>query len=285
MNGQDRNRILKMCRESQGEYAPVTQCPFQGFLLKRRFQEFSDLASVLASLDEAETRLCKNSRKIRAGLNRFGFIKRYNSRGFFYSLRHSLTLPRPYRVLATAIRLQEYEIPTPEVFGAITLRNNFLPNTAWLLTAPLSVAEQECHKLAAEFADGSPYLQFVSGATAMLVKMHSACVEHGDLNLRNLFCRKSAVGVYSGWGVLDLDGSEVFADELPISHRQRELARLISSFLRYVKTAAPERLPERKKVTGDFVRKYRELSGLDLGGKTLDQRVIYLTDRIRKDQR
>ena len=38
-------------------------------------------------------------------------------------------------------------------------------------------------------------------------------------------------------------------------------------------------------VIGDFTRKYKELSGYNLAGSALDNRVGYLTGRIRKDGR
>lgn len=118
-----------------------------------------------------------------------------------------------------------------------------------------------------------------------MVKMHAAGVEHGDLSLRNIFCRKSQIGIYSGWGVIDLDGCRIHVEEMPEPRRKRELARVISSYLRCVKSRAPQVKLDADTVIGDFTRKYKELSGYNLAGSALDARVGYLTGRIRKDGR
>ena len=116
-------------------------------------------------------------------------------------------------------------------------------------------------------------------------RTHAAGVEHGDLSLRNIFCRKSPIGIYSDWGVIDLDGCHLHAEEMPEPRRKRELSRLVSSFLRCVKSRAPQIKLDCDTVIEDFTRKYKELSGYNLAGSALDKRVGYLTGRIRRDGR
>ena len=84
--------------------------------------------------------------------------------------------------------------------------------------------------------------------------------------------------------MIDLDGCKVYTEDLPESRRRRELARVISSFLRCVREEAPDIKPDVTAIIFDFARKYQELSGCNLAGSNLDARVEYLAGRVRKDQ-
>ncbi len=278
----DTDGIIERCRKGVGDYLPIAERGFDGFVLRDRRNDFTDLPATLARLDSSDARLCKARKKITAGIVDHHFIKRYNYRGAVNAFRRLFRMPRPYRVLAGAVRLKEFAIPTPEVLLAVRSRRFGLPYHDYLITSELSALQLDCSKLAGEFAEGDAYRQFVAGVTSLLVQLHAAGLEHGDLNLRNIFCRKSPVGVYSGWGVIDLDGCQVYSDEMPESRRRRELARVISSFFRSVKTLRPEVKLDHDNVIAEFTRKYRELSGYNLSGSALDRRVDYLTGRIRK---
>lgn len=276
--------ILETLTEN-GSYIPFEGSGFSGLVRREWMHAGNDPAEILKKIDDPAARKCKKGRKVFAVVIDGAFIKRYNFRGWWNSFRRLFKIPRPERVLAGAVRLREFEIPTPEILVAARRTKFRLPYEDFLVTRELSTLQQPLDKLAEEFAQGDPYRQFVSGVTALLVKMHAAGVEHGDLSLRNIFCRKSQIGIYSGWGVIDLDGCKIHMEEMPEPRRRRELARVISSYLRCVKEHAPKVKLDCDTVISDFTRKYKELSGYNLAGSTLDNRVGYLTGRIRKDGR
>ena len=279
--------ILDRCREPGGGFEPVRYNGLSGLLRsgchisERHLFEWLD---EFEAIPENDPRLCKFTPKIKAAVFQDLFFKKYNPRGIFYALRHAMMLSRPERVLAASLRLREFEIPTPEVIAILRRFRWGFPRADYLVTRALSPSLHNCNSLAADFSQGDPYRQFLAGTTALLVKMHSAGVEHGDLNLRNLFCRKSPQQFYSDWGVLDLDGSEIYPEEMPLSRRRRELARLISSYLRAVRHAVPNLPVDENQTIWDFTRKYQELSGLNLSGEALDRRVRMLASRVRKDK-
>ena len=279
---QDLSGILDRCREPGGDYRSYDRANLSGIVRSEWLAAGNDPAAWIAKVDDPGVKICKDRPKIRAVLADELFIKRYNHIGLWNSFRKLFKLPRPERVLGTALQLKIYEIPTPEVLAALRQTRYGLPVADYLITRELSPYQPNCEKLAPEFAAGDPYRQFVSGLTSLLVKMHGAGVEHGDLNLRNIFCRRSPIGIYSGWGLIDLDGSEIYPDEIPESRRRRELARVISSFLRAVRHSKCGISLDPDAVITDFTRKYKELSGYNLAGSALDARVEYLNHRTRK---
>ncbi len=282
---QDLSGILDRCREPGGDYRSFDRTNLSGIVRSEWLTAGNDPEALIARADAPDVRICKDRPKVRAVLADGLFIKRYHHIGFWNSFRKLFKVPRPERVLGAAVQLRIYEIPTPEVLAALRLKRRGLPVADYLITRELSPFQLDCGKLAPELAAGDPYRQFVSGLTALLVKMHGAGVEHGDLNLRNIFCRRSPIGIYSDWGLIDLDGSEIYSDEVPESRRRRELARVISSFLRAVRHAKSPVALDADAVTADFTRKYKELSGFNLAGSTLDARIGYLTGRVRKDRK
>lgn len=276
--------VLEAALES-GNYLSFEGSGFSG-LVRREWQHNGhDPVEVLKKIGDPAAQKCKSGRKVYAVTVDDVFIKRYNFQGWWNAFRRLFKSPRQERVLAGALRLKEFEIPTPEVLVTARLTKRRLPYEDFIVTRLLSTHQLALDKLAEEFAQGDPYRQFVSGVTALLVKMHAAGVEHGDLSLRNIFCRKSQIGVFTGWGVIDLDGCLLHAEEMPEPRRKRELARVVSSFLRCVKSRAPQIKLDHDTVIEDFTRKYKELSGYNLAGSALDRRVGYLTGRIRKDGR
>ena len=224
--------ILDRCRETGGPYLPFRGAARSGRVARVWQVRGGELLEGRPNRPGRDRTNSTARKKTPAAMVGELFVKRYNYRGFGNAFRRMFKMPRPYRVLAGAIRLREFEMPTPEVIAALRSYRWGLPYCDYLVTRGVSPLRIFCDKLAGEFAAGDPYRQFVSGIVSLLVKMHGAGVEHGDLSLRNIFCRKSPSGGYSDWGVIDLDGCTVWAEELPESRRRRELARVVSSSLR-----------------------------------------------------
>ena len=85
--------------------------------------------------------------------------------------------------------------------------------------------------------------------------------------------------------MIDLVGCKVWAEELPESRRRRELARVVSSYLRCVRAFDKSLTLDVNAITFDFTRKYQELSGWNLAGRSLASRIANLAGRQRKDVR
>ena len=173
--------ILERCSEPGGAYLPLRRRGLDALVQREWQSRGHDPMETAKRLDDSSAHIFKNRKKIRAGLVDDVFVKRYNYRGLWTAFRRSFKLPRPMRVLAGAIRLKEYEIPTPEVLITARRTKFRLPYEDFLVTRELSTLQLPLDKLAGEFAQGDPYRQFVSGVTALMVKMHAAGVEHGDL--------------------------------------------------------------------------------------------------------
>src|SRR5574344_83082 len=189
--------ILDRCVRDGG-YVPISQGELSGFLLRDRQDEFADLRAAIARFGASPAELCKESAKVRAAVAGDLFCKEYKYRGAWYALRHCFKTPRPFRVLAGAVRLREYEISTPRAIAAAVRLRWGVPLESYLITERISTSFTLCHHLAGEIAGGGGFQNFLSGAVGMTARMHAAGVEHGDLNLRNLYCRKNADGTFSG---------------------------------------------------------------------------------------
>lgn len=277
--------IIKYCCKPGGTYLPLRGSRFKAIVLRERQLQYREPLEEKKWFNESAAQIIKNRKKISAWLVDDLFVKRYNYRDVWTALRRNLKIPRPMRVLASSLRLRENNIPTPQVFAAIRTFRWYLPYCDYLVTAQTSTRQLYCNKLVTEFASGNNYRQFISGVVAMIVKMHNAGVEHGDLSLRNIFCQKDPKGFYSDWGVIDLDGCKIYPrGGVPESRRCRELARVISSFLRSIQEETPSIKLNMTAIISDFVTQYKELSGYNLASSKLDKRVKYLTERIRKDQ-
>lgn len=263
-----------------GKYIPFRDNGLHG--LVRDGWTFSHTPeALLRYLDEPGGKICKDRPKIKAVLAEGYFLKRYNTLGFLNALRRAFRTPRPERALLAAEKLRAAQIPTPEVFAALRRSRFGIPQSDYLVTAALTPEECSAHQLASEALIDTDYTPILNGVVTMMVKMHQSGVEHGDLNLRNLFFRRLPDGSGEEWGVIDLDGCRIYSVPVPFKRRRRELARMVSSLLRTV--------PELKIYSGEvlaaFAEKYRELSGCDLQGGALNKRTAYLTERVRKDQR
>ena len=252
---------------------------FRGIVRSDFKEEFDRLAAAVALRQFPYTRLIKDRPKIAAGIAGDSFLKYYKPRGWFYALRHRFLLPRPLISLAGALCLKANNIPTPEVRAAIIYQKYGLPDGALLITDSLTEEDLQCDHLVEEFAGAGNYSAVVSGFADLLCRMHACGFRHGDLNLRNLYCRRGE-NSFNHWGVIDLDACSV--SEKPLSEKPRtlDLARLIAG-IRLCAGGKQIAMPE--SMTADFVQKYHEFSGIDLSGSFLEKRIAYHVERIRRN--
>lgn len=196
--------------------------------------------------------LLKNSRSVASGFDpahRY-FVKKYRKNGFWRTLKRALQYPRSWRCLAAALRLREIGVETPAVL---------LASRYCLITEILSGV-----RFLPECPEEAPR------AVMLLAKLHENGIRHGDFNLRNMYL--TAEGKF---GVIDLDGSRLYAGPVPKRVRFLELARLISSYLKSI-PYSPEDVP---RITAEFASEYRRITGYDFNGRALLRRVLDLAAR------
>ncbi|MBQ9337452.1 MAG: hypothetical protein IJS14_09170 [Lentisphaeria bacterium] len=196
--------------------------------------------------------LLKNSRSVVSGFDpqRRYFIKQYRKNGFWRTVKRALQYPRAFRCLAAALRVVEVGVETPTVL----------------------LASRYC--LITEILSGERFLtecpEEARRAVMLLAKLHENGIRHGDFNLRNLYL--SAEGKF---GVIDLDGSRLYAGPVPKRGRFLELARLISSYLKSI----PYTPEDAVRITADFASDYGKITGCLFSGRALLRRVRDLAAR------
>ena len=260
-------------------YTAVAEKEFSGVVKLDFLEEFKCLVPAISLRQFPCTRVIKDRPKIAAGIAGDAFFKHYKQRGWLYAARHAVLTPRPFICLAGALRLKENGIPTPEVRAAIVYKKYGLPTDALLITDSLSGQDLQCDHIVPEFAVPENYPSFINGLAGLLCRIHDNGFLHGDLNLRNLYCRRCEDG-FEKWGAIDLDSCLVLPKPLNFRLRSLDMARLIAAVrlcARNGKIAMPDT------VAGDFLQKYQELSGIDLSGKFMDKRITYHVERIRRN--
>ncbi len=194
----------------------------------------------------------KNSRSVVSVLDaeKKFFVKHYRKNGLWRTLKRFLQFPRAWRCLGAALLLEKVGLKTPRVLLAsrFYLVTEVLPPEAVFLT------EQP-----------EAMFDFIPS----LARMHEAGLSHGDLNLRNLYKQDGA------FGLIDLDSARRVEGGVSPRERIRELARLVSSYLKQT-GLAPEKA---QAVIEKAAERYRQETGFQLYGKILIGRVKYLTER------
>lgn len=194
--------------------------------------------------------ILKDSRSVISGLDKSGrfFVKIYKKNGWVRTLKRMLQYPRAYKCLAAAIRLKEIGVQTPEVLFA----SRYCLVTEGLEGVQWKVPEE------------SP------AALKLLTILHNAGIKHGDFNLRNIYRMPDG-----SLGLIDFDGAKLYPGKIPGRVRYLELAKLISSYVKF-SGAAQETVPD---ICKEYSEKYAELTGFDFYGPALIERVRELAKR------
>ncbi len=146
----------------------------------------------------------KDSTTVSAGVNGNLFIKRYNRKGVWRTLKRIVQVPRSYRCLAASIALRQAGIATPEVK---------LASKYYLITEALPESTRYLNF----------YPELLENFLPVMLKMHDAGIFHGDLSMRNIYFLEGH------YGLIDLDSERLYPGGVPTDLRRKELARVISS--------------------------------------------------------
>ena len=198
------------------------------------------LVDVLRSADGPAARICKDRPKIRAVCSGGRFFKEYRIRGWWKLFRYRFRTPRPFRALKSALRLREVGIATPEVLLALRGTSCRGVRVDRLVTEALHeevlFADRLLRERGAAVVD-----ELVDELTPLLAALHAAGLEHGDLNLRNLYRLPAAPETKLRWGVIDLDATRIGKAPVARVRRCRETARLATS----IRLALPPEVRDR----------------------------------------
>lgn len=236
-----RKILLSACSKTGGYFLR------DGTYLRKEGIPVPDPAGLLAGGS-----VLKNSRSVVSGLDAGGrfFVKQYKKNGLWRTLKRLLQFPRACRCLAAAVRLEEAGLETPRVLLAsrfYLVTEVLPPETVFLTNLPQAMFD------------------FIPS----LARMHEAGLSHGDLNLRNIYKRADK------FGLIDLDSARFFARGIPPRERIRELARMVSSYLKQT-GIPPENAREVLEKTAEL---YRKETGFQTYGNFLVERVKYLAER------
>ncbi len=271
--------LLDRCREGEGRYAPCRFGAYRGFVRKD-----ADPGWLIESCYAAGARQIKRRPKTRIFANRGMFFKFNLHPSLWRVIRQGFRLPRPFRSLAAALRLEELGVSCPEVIMAVRKRRflNF-PVCDLLITRELSSDRIFLDTLFTDRTTGKDVSELLKKLVSFLKILHEGGFEHGDLNLRNIYCLLGASGELLKFGLIDLDGCRLYPEPLPESRRRREGARVVSSLMKSLRLKAPELRVRTSDVVREFCFYYQEQTGIDLAGEEMNERVTYLLRRKRKD--
>ena len=241
----------------------------KGKVLKSWSNSAFDPISLLHLPDDPQFN-CKRGNTVQAAVNGRCFVKRINLRPRWAAFRHYFKRSRPELSLLAAEKLKKIGVETPQVLAVFRQYKNFMPRFDCLITEDIGANVVFADKL-------PPTEQLAVELCALLVNMHNHGIEHGDVNLRNLYRCKNT----GKMGVIDLDGCRLSSRPVSPARRARELARLASAFIkRRNNTAEGDSLPEN---IADFLAQhYKNLSGTNPDTPGYRRRVAYLSQRKRK---
>ncbi len=252
------------------------------FIARSRLAEKSRFLRDLEFMQDGDSRECllKMSPSVKIGVHDGLFIKCYRQRSALHTLRRSFLMPRPFRCLAGSLHLRLIGAHTPKVFFAQRVRRGAFAFSDALITEPLPAGDVFLSRLVEMSPE--PLLPRLLNSLAVLVAdMHASGMEHGDLSLRNLYALDDG-GTDRGAhiGLIDLDGCRLYRGDVPARRRRREVARILSSYLRCRRAGnLPE--PDYGDLVRSFVEPYENKCGMRLNAARLRKRTEYLAQRIR----
>lgn len=205
-------------------------------ILIRRSEDSSALRKCVDGCERylGMAELLKNSCSTKAGIVKLEdgtevFIKRYNNKGFFYTLKYVFRKTRAFHSWYMAWCYELNGIPTPRPLATIAERKAGMLESAYLIVESvpdLIPALDFCRIL---LDDTGLLKKYSDSVCAMFANMHRAGIRHGDTKFSNIYVRKTKRGC--AFGLWDLDGGKIFNKPLDGKSRTAEVSRTISSYV------------------------------------------------------
>lgn len=230
-----------------------------------------EMIKLCRDLVDGNMNIIKDRPKIKAGVDGDHFVKLYKLPGMAAQIRRRFRKGRAYHCLSAAGALHKCGIQTPKVLAAVELRCGW-HICDFLITEALPAGVRTLNYRPMEEAfSGSSMWDFITGQVLLqIVKMHNGGIAHGDLNLRNIYAVEERAGF------IDLDGTTMGRVPLKITAREKELARLLSGFLRF-ECFKDMNIDE---LAAGLVEAYGRASGVQCDKNRIVRRAEYLLDRL-----
>jgi len=189
------------------------------------------------ALFDRASRILKDSRSSKAaiadvpGLGSV-FVKRHNSKGLRYTLRHLFRQARAFRCWQSAWMLEQLGVPTPLPLAAVAFRKTLILKSSYIITKRIEGLLQAPETVSMLMASEETRNAFLKEAFKHLALMHDCGITHGDLKFSNIgaaLAHDAKKPVFAGF--IDLDSMKHCGHELDIPARTLELARLTASFI------------------------------------------------------
>ncbi|NLK41545.1 MAG: hypothetical protein GX298_05775 [Planctomycetes bacterium] len=144
-------------------------------------------------------------------------IKRYNPKGLWHQIRHTLKHSRARRGWLNARRLLQLGIPTPRPAGFIEEYNGFLLRRSWLITE-LAPGPKLYDYLADQEIPKEQKTKIIDKVFEILTLLDQYRITHGDLKHANLIVTSD------GPTLIDLDSLKIHKTGLfYLYHRKKDL--------------------------------------------------------------
>ena len=126
------------CFKKNDDFLPFKNAKGIGIIRKK--DDSDALQECIADPDKwlARSEIMKDSRTTTAGVIKLSngeevFIKRFNNKGFIYTLKYLFREARPFRVWKAAWAFEQNNIPTPLPMAAMADYKNGIPQNAYLI--------------------------------------------------------------------------------------------------------------------------------------------------------
>ncbi len=181
-------------------------------------------------------RILKDSRSVKAGIVCPDgcpplFIKRYNNKGFTYSLKYAFRQDKASRSFRSALSYMGTGVEFPLPIAAICEKRMGVPVKSFLILESVEnvVPTLDFFRI----SEVNPLIKndYIAKIAELLSNIHGSGIMHGDSKLSNFYVSSENPdsGVFS-IGIWDFDATTIFSTGLPNSKRIKELARTASSF-------------------------------------------------------
>jgi len=230
-----------------------------------------EMIKLCSDLLNGDLQMIKARPKIAAGIGGNFFVKLYKLPGIPAQIFRRFRYGRAFHCLWAAEVLQKCGAMTPQVVAALELhRGRHIYD--FLITEKLP---EDCRTLNYSFQDQkfnvkSAWDFLMEKVLPEIANIHNAGVAHGDLNLRNLYLLSGKTGF------IDLDSATCNSAPLDIPTREKELARLLSGFLRYEKF----RDLDIDNSASELIVAYKTICQIECSKESIIRRTNYLLDRL-----
>lgn len=229
------------------------------------------MVKLCSDLLNGDLQMIKDRPKIAAGIDGNFFVKLYKLPGIPAQICRRFRHGRALHCLFAAEVLQNCGAMTPQVVAVFELKcGQHIYD--FLITEKLP---EDCRTLnyffqEHDFSANSAWEFIIEKVLPEICNIHNAGIAHGDLNLRNLYSLSGKTGF------IDLDSVTCSSPLLNTAAREKELARLLSGFLRYEKF----RDLDIDKSASELIAAYKTICQIECSKDNIIRRTNYLLDRL-----